>query len=552
MKSPWTARRRRSALGRLSCRRLVPVLLLTACIGNAGLEEARRRHDAHARHLEQEFLGRTDVLRQTVLDALDVMIEERKAAGEPGPVSEARALKRRFLSDGYLPVPTRADPPVWRDTVADFGFRKRRNELERRRQLADLLDAYASETETKVAEWTRSGRIEQALDAQAEVVAVRELEKHTAPHPLETPQLEHDIALHRAQRAFEDALDIADDAYRIDLENRIEQARRETRPDLIQDLRRELRQLGLRIETPDPLPSGAQPPLRLARSDYLCRRQPAELAYLVARRTALEIHHDRIDTLARELVSEDRIEEASAVLAESARVRETADALRERIDGMPRTRKPLPAGLHASLRLHYGFDLDYADRVMDLSGNGFHATSRSAAWTASGRVEGALRFTDRASVVADALHGPVSGSGPFTVCAWIQTRDSNLQTIVQQRDSTSMHGEFQLFVDREGRLRYFEYEHGRFGFRCVSSRRVSDGKWHFVAFVRDPKVGRLYINAVEEDAQRGKPVALDPRRRFAVGVDYAGGDSVFAGTLDEVMVFDRALSARELFWLFHR
>jgi hypothetical protein len=167
-------------------------------------------------------------------------------------------------------------------------------------------------------------------------------------------------------------------------------------------------------------------------------------------------------------------------------------------------------------------------------------------WLASGRVDGALVF-DGVNDSLEAGTGPaVTGQGPFSVAAWIQSTGSGTQVIVQQRSPAGFDGEYQLGLSPAGQVRWWTFGGGAMGFDVTSGRSVSDGAWHHVAAVRRADgTGEIYIDGALDRSQAA------PSRTLAALAVYVGADgrdhsNYFKGSLDDVRIYARALSAAEV------
>lgn len=139
----------------------------------------------------------------------------------------------------------------------------------------------------------------------------------------------------------------------------------------------------------------------------------------------------------------------------------------------------------------------------------------------------------------------VTGARARTVAVWIKTREPEGELVSWRQD---------------GSVWSFGFTRSRFGFNLpggdiFSDARVHDGRWHHVAAVvkeaerpdfPDPVL--LYKDgALEEVGRIGrlKPAARDAGSELVVriGLEYAGA-------LDDVRIYDRALSSREIETLF--
>lgn len=78
---------------------------------------------------------------------------------------------------------------------------------------------------------------------------------------------------------------------------------------------------------------------------------------------------------------------------------------------------------------------------------------------------------------------------------------------------------------------------------------VWDGNWYFVAGTCDGTAVRLYVDGVE--AGQGTPASIPinyalSNPKFYIGDFHGSYDLGFPGSIDEVKVFNRALTAAEI------
>lgn len=75
----------------------------------------------------------------------------------------------------------------------------------------------------------------------------------------------------------------------------------------------------------------------------------------------------------------------------------------------------------------------------------------------------------------------------------------------------------------------------------------NDGEWHHVAFTRDATTGRitLFMDGREVDSAIGGRQSLDAIKRLSIGRMLPGSGG-FNGTMDEILIHDRALAADEI------
>ncbi len=183
--------------------------------------------------------------------------------------------------------------------------------------------------------------------------------------------------------------------------------------------------------------------------------------------------------------------------------------------------------------LAYSFSEGSGGTTADLSGNDRTGTLVDAAWTPSGRYGNAVSFNGTSSRVA----GPTfTLPQTFTILAWIHNPSNQLyETVVsvgQNRDLYLENG--QVVFEGGGTLR-------RFG------QAIPNGAWHHVAVVATETETLAYLDG-EPLGTSAAGVADEFTGVLQVGsFNWFGtwGD-FFSGTLDEVRIYDRALTIPEV------
>jgi Concanavalin A-like lectin/glucanases superfamily len=143
---------------------------------------------------------------------------------------------------------------------------------------------------------------------------------------------------------------------------------------------------------------------------------------------------------------------------------------------------------------------------------------------------------------------------PFTVTAWIRTTNisSVAQGIVSKYADSSFNG--WSLVLQNGRLRGFYYS-GSFNFPidATAPTLAADGFWHHVAMTVDATGGKLYVDGIQVGSGTwpGTPGAPTGTQPLQIGRYYTNS-ARFAGTIDEVTLWNRSLGSPELNYLKHR
>ena len=169
------------------------------------------------------------------------------------------------------------------------------------------------------------------------------------------------------------------------------------------------------------------------------------------------------------------------------------------------------------------------------------AANRCPAAGMDGKVGLAARFDGNDVLTSDAS---ISGTGAFAVAAWVKTGYAARQLIVNQ--VTPQSGvPYSLEVLASGRVSWWTYGWGgrqtgdAYGFQMTSTRAVADNQWHHVVGIREADgTGRIYVDGVLDSSQSA------PARDLRAGSAYVG--STFVGLMDEVALFDRALTQTDV------
>jgi PGF-CTERM protein/uncharacterized repeat protein (TIGR01451 family) len=216
---------------------------------------------------------------------------------------------------------------------------------------------------------------------------------------------------------------------------------------------------------------------------------------------------------------------------------------------------PAMAASDEVLVLH--FDEGSGSIVRDLSGNGNDGTIYGATWV-DGISGKALRFDGVDDYVDCGTDSSLNLGNEFTIMAWVKSENNKYQAIagkhhedsgaysgygLKKTTSTSCGSEvgdnkFSLRVDGGGWN--YEYTHSDVGY--------TDTNWHFVVGVRRGGTNYLYVDG-EQQADTGSQSLSNTGDPFFIGAGTSPRSSNYAnfnGIIDEVSIYNRALSADEI------
>ncbi len=214
------------------------------------------------------------------------------------------------------------------------------------------------------------------------------------------------------------------------------------------------------------------------------------------------------------------------------------------------------------LVLHYTFDGDEPDTVFDSSGNRHHGELYgriSYEPAVSGR--GIVTAARDQFVLCDSKALNLHGWRELTVTGWIKVQHHNTHGILASRGGSGRHGAFNFAIGGISRGRpancYFEVRlQGLDQPLKVEGESFSEiGQWAHIAGVYDGHTLRYYVNGALHASQNVPRAHLNAGLHDEPGFDLLIGqcavrrtwsDTHFAGTIDEIMLFSRALTPAQV------
>jgi hypothetical protein len=169
---------------------------------------------------------------------------------------------------------------------------------------------------------------------------------------------------------------------------------------------------------------------------------------------------------------------------------------------------------------------------------------------AYGKYSSAIKF-DGVNDYADVGKSGLDPSGAITISSWINPglTGSTYNTIARKVNS------YIFRLQTNGALAGYIYSGEGFYYAAGSGTGIisSNSGWKFVAMTYDSTDGvrktKLYVNGVEVPSystQSVVPGGIDQNSNDVFVGSYAGTSHFFNGTIDEVMIFNRSLSADEV------
>lgn len=190
--------------------------------------------------------------------------------------------------------------------------------------------------------------------------------------------------------------------------------------------------------------------------------------------------------------------------------------------------------------------------VNDVSGNNNHGTVNGNATLTADRFNapnsayqfngsGYIRVPNSASLC---IRKDVS------VSVWIKTvdrRNNDPGNIVLKGNKHDRN--YELAIDHGDRITWSDVTHGKENWRIRGKKGVSDGKWHHIVGNWDGQTVKLYVDGLCEAKEQCSVARVPNNEPLFIGCD--GNKDFFKGAIDDLQIYNRALSDSEVFSLYN-
>jgi len=198
-----------------------------------------------------------------------------------------------------------------------------------------------------------------------------------------------------------------------------------------------------------------------------------------------------------------------------------------------------------------------SNTTQDLSGQGNTGTLASMSTTTSptiGKVGQALKFNGTNSYVSST--NSFANPQLFTLSVWFKTSSAGGHKILSLEDAQTGQGSSSsdraLYIGTDGKL-YFLIWNGS-AQTIVSTGTVTDNKWHFASVTYNAGNSTLYMDGAVVGSKSATAQTYTGYWRLgsylSPGVWPNAANGYFQGALDDVRIYNRALSAQEVALLY--
>lgn len=197
----------------------------------------------------------------------------------------------------------------------------------------------------------------------------------------------------------------------------------------------------------------------------------------------------------------------------------------------------------------YGFNENTGSTTGDASGNGFTGTIQSATWAATGKYGKALTFNGSSSYVDLGNPALLQMTGSMTLSAWVYptAHPGDDGQIIAKSDSAGW--QLKTSPDTGSRTFGIAISSGSTRIQRYSKTVYALNTWYYVAGVYNAtsKTLDIYVNGVlDNGVLNGTVPSAQSNSSVNVNVGRRSGGYLFVGTIDEVRIYNVALSAAKI------
>jgi predicted secreted protein len=201
-----------------------------------------------------------------------------------------------------------------------------------------------------------------------------------------------------------------------------------------------------------------------------------------------------------------------------------------------------------SLVLYLPFDEGAGATVNDLSNYHNPGTIDGAGWAPGVRGK-ALYFASGCHITIPEIP-PYDVTNAVSLLAWVKTSESPLWGRVIDKSDYQVSG-FDLCLTAGGGLPRLEFFVNNTTSKVDGTTAVTDDEWHFIAGTFGNKTLRMYVDGKKE-AEAQSAVNINPNDWDVMigGIASSNGAQQYRGSIDEVAMYNRELSADEVTAIF--
>jgi hypothetical protein len=191
----------------------------------------------------------------------------------------------------------------------------------------------------------------------------------------------------------------------------------------------------------------------------------------------------------------------------------------------------------------WNFDERGGKTAYDSIGNS-HGSVLGAKW-ATGRAGGVLSFDGMDDHVTIGKNDDVFPNTILTWSVWIKPSSYTPNGVILWDDDFQSGGDRGIELRSDGKIGA-----GDWFTNTISSSAISLGEWHYIVFTSGDDEMKLYIDGKLNATGSGLLPDHKGRSFISIGSGHSGARGYFHGLSDEVVIYDKALSAEQILQLY--
>lgn len=171
----------------------------------------------------------------------------------------------------------------------------------------------------------------------------------------------------------------------------------------------------------------------------------------------------------------------------------------------------------------------------------------SSGRVSTGKFANALVFDGVNDYVSVDSSASLNITNAITLEAWVKPNflHSDLRTAVAKWSSSQSADSYLLGIDTSGNIRFYLDSTGTGQTSLLSSNKVSANSWSHIAATWDGSIMRVFLNGIA-DTNTATFTSTIFKSNFPVYLGKHDGGNPFNGTIDDVRIYNRALSPEEI------
>ena len=209
--------------------------------------------------------------------------------------------------------------------------------------------------------------------------------------------------------------------------------------------------------------------------------------------------------------------------------------------------------LYASPTAHWKFNEGTGNASADSTGDDNTLTLSGTSWSSSGESGDCLSFAGSGTATVNNANLGNFENGNFSISAWIDTSNSSSteQFIAAKRSSSSGYGYFDFGTANGKTFAEVDDSTGS-DYQKITGSTTITGGWHLITFVRSGSNLDIYVDgnttadATNTSTDTTPIAAITNSQAMDIGSYAAGSSNYFTGSIDEVRMYNYALTSTEI------